>query len=56
MIKLNSERRSLLKVASAFAVSGVATSFGCAQKGNRFSAVGESFADRDEFVIRGANI
>ena len=56
MTKLNSDRRSLLKVASAFAVSGVATSFGCAQKGNRFSAVGESFADRDEFVIRGANI
>jgi cytochrome b len=27
MTKLNSERRSLLKVASAIAVSGVATSF-----------------------------
>jgi len=56
MTKLNSERRSLLKVASAIAVSGVATSFGCAQKGNYSSAIGESFVDRDEFVIRGANI
>lgn len=51
----NSDRRKLLKAASALAVTGVAASLGCAQTGVGGSvAESNTLPGRGEFVIRGA--
>ncbi|MEQ1772567.1 MAG: amidohydrolase family protein [Burkholderiales bacterium] len=51
------DRRALLKAASALAVTGVASSMGCAQTGGGSGNAGAgSLPARGEFVIRGASI
>jgi cytosine/adenosine deaminase-related metal-dependent hydrolase len=49
------DRRTLLKTASAFAVTGVAAGMGCAQtSGNRREGEAQSLPARGEYLIRGA--
>ncbi len=57
MHQLNRDRRTLLKAASALAVTGAVSSLGCAQTGSHNAGAGTGLLPaRSEFVIRGAII
>jgi len=56
MNEQNIDRRTILKAATALAVTGVASSMGCAQPRGSGSTEARSLPGRGEFVIRGANI
>jgi 5-methylthioadenosine/S-adenosylhomocysteine deaminase len=50
------DRRTLLKTASALAVTGMASTLGCAQSGGRSGNETRALPGRGEFVIRGATV